>query len=429
MRPHPSGTSHHACTKSSHPYHAAGPVNLPTNNSHARVLTYTAHALILFNVYGIPLSSGIWIEYYFNTFLPPVSLLTLSSVFATQLTVLSLAVGVSAWLHARWPQYWRLYMFAGALLVCSAYIGLLSNNHSRDIWVLVLCQGVLTGAGLGVLGAVSMRVLSAHYKYNITAISTLCVSAGFLGAIAYTALTWMTLRLDNPRLTYGLTLILLSLTLLPTLLLTKPSTNTQPLHRRAPLPRKRWRALLILAALPLTLTLATILPFYTPLLAALQPGPHRADTGPYIVLTLFFTALITSALVPHLLDRFLAQTLFGAACTLAGVAAVPLVWMRRLEVAGPCAALYGVGMGVLCTLWLKVVVECLEEGGMRDSRGVGVLAAMFGVWAAGEVVCGAAVLQGVGRGVEIGLGAVAACLALSGLIIWAEGGVRNWRRT
>ena len=100
-----------------------------------------------------------------------------------------------------------------------------------------------------VLYAVSMRVLSTHYKHDIAFTSTLCISAGFLGATLYTASTWACLRLDKPRLAHGLTLLLLTTTLLAAVLLMTPSEKAaqyQPQKPQHPRPRTRWRTTLVL---------------------------------------------------------------------------------------------------------------------------------------------------------------------------------------
>lgn len=400
--------------------------------SRARVRTYTAHALVLFNVYGIPLSSGIWLEYYFTSLHPTISLVTLSSVFATQITALGLAAGISAWLHARSSRLWRLMVFTGALLVCGAYVSLLTNTSNR-IWVLVLCQGALTGLGLGVLYTTSLQVLSTHYKHSIATASRVCVAAGFLGAIVYTVSAWACLRLDEPRVAYGLTLLLLVLTLLTAILLMAPAIRkiekiedvpqTQPIKQQsAPLRKARCIPPLLLAS-PLILTVLFIPPFHVPLLLAHRPIPYRADVGVYTLLTLYGTALLSSALAPRIPPSRLSPTILcAAASVLAGVATVPVVWMQRLDVAVVCAGFYGVGMGVLGTLWGGLVGEGGGSVGWAS-----VVAVVLGVCAAGGVVGGAALLSGLEIGGQILLGAVAGCLIAGGLVLASTDGMRHWR--
>ncbi|KAF1922975.1 uncharacterized protein M421DRAFT_335689 [Didymella exigua CBS 183.55] len=430
MRSHPSGTLDHAHTETPHARHAAAPADSLVKPSRDRAHTYAAHALNLFNVYGIPLTSGIWLEYYFTSSRPSISLLAVSSVFGTQLACLGLATSTTLRLHHR-PKYWRVYMLIGTLFVCGAHLGLLVTS---DLWVLVLCQGALTGLGLGMLGAVSLRVLSTHYKHNVAVTSTLCGSAGFFGAIVHSTLTWICLRTDNPGLAHGLALSLLTLTLFPALLLARPGDykSLQPRQpNRDALPStSSWRVYPVSPAMLLTTTALLIPPLHLPLLLTRHPGPNRADAGLYTLLTLYGTAVLTSAFVPRIPPRRLSSsTLCGVAGVVAGAATVPLVWMQSLGVAVPCAAVYGAALGCVAVLWVTVFSRCVEAfraggvGGLVDVCGL-----VAGLSAAGGVVGAAALLQGLESGVEVLLGVVVGGLVLGGLGMGGRDFVRRWKR-
>ena len=433
---HPSTTAHatHASTSTLGPHQAAVPALPPNNASRARVRTYSAHALVLFNVYGIPLSSGVWFEYYFTTFYPKTPLITLSTVFAAQLACLGLATCISACLHTRSPQYWRWMMLTGALLVCGAQIGLLINTHNK-VWALVLCQGALTGLGLGALCTVSMRVLSTHYRHNIHIASRVSAAAGFLGAGAYMVVLWCCLRTDRVRLAYGLTLLLLGVTLVPALLLIEPSSSKptdtqleqqQPAPRKSP--RKSWRTTPTLLALSLVLPSILIPPLYIPLLLGVR-SPYRADAGIYTLLPLYTTALLTSALPPRIPpSRLSARTLCSAASALAEIAFIPLIWTLRLEIAVPSAAVYGAGLGTVCVTCFQVLEDC-GSGVTRSTGSLSVVALVLGLCLAGAIVGGAAVLQGFETGGAIMLGAVAGCLVVGGLGLGIGYGVKPyWKK-
>jgi hypothetical protein len=422
----PSSTTSYASSSASAPHQAIVPL---LDASRARVRTYTAHALVLFNVYGVPFSSGIWLEYYFTTLYPETTLLALAAVSAAQIACLGLAIGMSAYLHSRSPRYWRWTLVNGALLVCGPHIGLLTNTRNK-IWVLVLCQGALTGSGLGSLCAISTRVLSVHYRHSVALASQFCVSAGFAGAGVYTVLTWYCLRTSGVRLAYGMTFLLLGVTLVPALLLMEyhppTATDAQFEQQQQPHRSRGLRTKLTLFAPTLVLTVSFTPPLYLPLLLAHRPSPYRADAGVYTLLALYSTALLPSALVlliPRL--RLSARKTCGAASILTGLALVPLIWTLRLEVSVPCAVVYGAGLGTMCTLWVQMLMGS-GDGGARPIAPVS--APVLGLCVAGAVVGGAAVLQGYEKGVEIVLGAVAGCLVLGGLILGFQDGVRHWIR-
>lgn len=403
------------------------------NASRARVRTYTAHALVLFNVYGVLFSSGIWLEYYSNSLLPTTSLLALSIIFAAQFVCLALAVGMSACMHIRSPRYWRCMMLTAALLVCGAYVGLLNNTHNK-VWVLVLCQGGLPGLGLGILCAASVRVVSACYKHNFALASRVCVATGFAGAGTYTVVVWCCLRADRVRLGYGVALLLLGGTLLPALLLVEhPASNDEkqpkPWFAETQQPRRSnaCRTSTTLAALILIATGSALPLLYLPLLLAHRPGPYRADAGVYTLSALYSTALLSSAFVPRIPpSRVSVRRLCGGASLLMGTTAIlPLIWTLRLEVSVPCAVVHGFGLGTVCTLWVKMVVEC-GDGVAMGQASVFVLAIALCV--AGAVVAGAAVLQGYEKGVGVVLGAVAACSGFGGLALGSEDEMRHRTR-
>lgn len=427
----PSSTTAHAShasasTLASH--QEAVPALQLNKTSRARVSTYTAHALILSNLYGIPLSAGIWLEYYFTTAHPETPLLALAAIFAAQIACLGLSISMTVCLHARLPRYWRWMLVTGALLLCCAHIGLLTNTHPT-IWALVLCQGALTGLGLGMMCAVSMRVSSAHYRHSIAIAARLCVSAGFAGAGVYTVVLWCCLRTARMRLAYGATLLLAGMTLVPALLLMEyspPPITAAHLDYRLRLLSTAYRTFMALFALALILPSSVIPLLYLPLLLASRPNPYRADAGVYTLLALYGTACLSSAFAPRVYSsRLSASALCGAASILNGIAIIPLIWMLRLEVSVPCAVVYGAGLRAVCPLWAQSVVDC-RDGGARPITPV--LALLFGLCAAGAIVGGAAVLQGVNKGAGIVLGVVAGCSLLGGLIVGTERAVRHWNK-
>lgn len=427
MTSHPDATSSHVYSDFPDSRCAAAWANSSANATRDRVRTYTAHALVLFNVYGIPLASGIWLEYYFTSFHSSASLLAVSSILGTQLVCLGLVATTTSWLYRRWPQYWRLYMLSSSLLVCGAHLGPLLKT---DLWVLVLCQGALTGLGLGVLGTVSLHVVSTHYKHNVVTTSTVCGSAGFLGAIAHILSTWTFLRTDNPRFAHGITLSLLTLTLVPAILLARPSGSRPPQPRqlgsRTSPTTPSWHIYSILPAMFLVATALLIPPSYLPLLLTRHPGPYRADAGQYILLTLYGTASLSSAIVPRIPPRRLSSsTLCSAAAIVAGTAIIPMVWMQRLEVAVSCVAIYGIGLG--CVTAVCTTVFSLWARGTRAGE-LGGSAAIFGLCSGGGIMGAATLIPKLESGAGTVLGLVVGTLILGGSVLGAWHGVRYWRK-
>lgn len=404
-----------------HPRYADPPVYNSTSPSYHRVRTYTAHALLLFNVYGIPLSSGLWLEYRFTSSYPATSLLTISCIYGAQLACLGLSAGVISSQHHRWPKYWRLHMSLGGLSVFGAQLGQLVAEH---LWVVIICQGVLTGLGLGVLGTVSMHVLSSHYKGDVAVASSLCVAAGFSGTIVYTVCIWICLRSDDVKTGYGVMAALLTFTVLPAILLAKPCTLHTP-HAAQSLTTHR------MSSLPLAITLLTLLspaclllpPLLLPLILTRHPTPFRADSGCYVLLSFSLSALLSSTLLPKLRPRRLSpSTLVSASSLLCGIALVPLLWMPSLLVAVPCAVVFGAGMGGVSVFYVKGIAELVAGVGQRGH----VLLVVGGVGMGCAVVSAAAILERWDSGVEIVMGAMVACLVLGGLLVGIGVGLRYW---
>lgn len=435
-------SQHHDIVSHSHPefldsYHADTHVDALDQASHHRVHTYIAHALILFNVYGVLLSSGLWLEYFFTSLHPTASLLLVSVTFSVQLTCFSFAIGATRSLYHRWPRHWRLQLLAGILSACGANVGLLVSNN---LWVQIVCQGALTGLGLGACATLSTLALSTHYVNNIALASTQCVAAGFFGTAIYTGFTWACLRNDAANVAHGATLALLVFTLLPAFFLTQPN-NAQDQNPNTPNPAPLNPANKSLpplrhTALPLAILLLTptclLPPLFLPLSQPRSPtSPHRADTPAYSLFALATTALFSSALLPKVAPHRLSpSSLLTASFLLNAVAVIPLIWTPVLGVAVPCAAVFGVGLGGVCAVGVSVVV--VESGPRGEEvrwgwQGWGVTVA-GGASAGCVVLGGAVVLERCDGGVEILFGAVAACLGLGGLAMSMLGGVRYGRK-
>ena len=412
-----------------------------TLTSH-RIYSYYAHALILFNVFGVPLSSGIWLEYYFNSYLLSTPLVAIAAIFAALVTFLGLAVGLATRLYCRWPKYWRQQMLCGLLALSGAWLALLISGE--EWWVLFIFQGVFTGAGLGVLGTVSTLVLSTHYNNDLAVALTLCVAAGFAGAVVHTGLSWYCLRTDSVKMAYGINFALLSITLLLAVSLDKSHTGlshfgSSSLGAAMTGKPTSWKLYLAISLSTVSLSVVFLfLPIYAPLLLSRNPTLDRADSGPYALLTLFSTAMFTAALLTKPPASHLPSvTLFTTATLLSGLAVLPIAWMQALYIAVPCAAVSGVGLGCACTFWVKGLSYVLATNGKADAHGdtvppglgrwVCVVMAIGGLVAGGGLVGAAAALDGWERGVQIVIGVSVSGWVLGGLVIRAGTAMRHVR--
>ena len=130
----------------------------------ARRLTNIAHALILFNVYGIALSYGPYLEYYYNTdTYGHLSLLQASSPGAALLFALFLPVLPITWLYRR--GWWRSTLYLStAVAIVSHAPPLFSTHHT---FAILLARSLIQGLSLGTLATTSTHILSTHYNHNI----------------------------------------------------------------------------------------------------------------------------------------------------------------------------------------------------------------------------------------------------------------------
>lgn len=312
-------------------------------------------------------------------------------------------------------------MCVGGLTVCGAHLALLVAER---LWVLVLCQGVFTGAGLGVLLALSLAVLSSHYKGDRCVSSAVGGAAGFLGAGLYTVMVWVCLRAGKVKMGFGIAAVLVAFTVLIAVLLAKPCVVQSPrtVSRQPPHSAGSYGSRLLAFLLALCLSTLVLPPFFLPIILTQHPTPYRADGGCYALLALFTTASFSSALLPKLPAYRLSPTTLVSACALlAAISVVPLIWMPSSYVALPCATVFGVGMGGICPLWHKSLSHLTRrEGWVILVGGVGTACAVVGA---------AAVMERWEAGVKVVLGAVVGCLGLAGLLLSTCACVRDRRKT
>jgi MFS family permease len=144
-----------------------------------------AQALVLFNVVGIPLSHGVYLEQYYSSALPASSLSALSVTPALQiLCILGTPLPIGWMYYCRGRRSgWRLTFLLATLLAFGAQLGL---QWIKSYVAIMLLQGLVLGAALGTLFTLSTLVLSTHYRFNLPLVSMQSGAMGFLGAIVHT---------------------------------------------------------------------------------------------------------------------------------------------------------------------------------------------------------------------------------------------------
>lgn len=153
-----------------------------------RVLAYYAHAIITFHTYGIPLSSGLHLEYYFNTLFPTQPLEYLSLIVGIQYVGLfgmdELAAYAYKWKH--W--YWTIIGAATAFLFSQA-----AMLGAKPWWGLFLSR-MLSGICLGYLRSLSLRCLASHYRNDVAFVSKQSGAASMAGGLVHSLVAWAMLR-------------------------------------------------------------------------------------------------------------------------------------------------------------------------------------------------------------------------------------------
>jgi hypothetical protein len=197
-----------------------------------RKQSYIAQALILFNVWGIPLSFGPYPKFFFtNRWKHPV--LQVSSIVAVQLFCIFGAGVPVLWLYQY--EYWRTTIIIASFTAIACQWAL----HICTRWMtILLVQGIGIGISLGALYSMGTLVLSSHHKNNHPLTSMVSVSAGFLGAVCYTCIALLPIRsslLLNAAYIFNCTLTTFTLLLACVLIRRSDVTSPETIKEFSPL--------------------------------------------------------------------------------------------------------------------------------------------------------------------------------------------------
>lgn len=382
----------------------------PSSASYQRVRAYWAQGLILFNVYGIPLSSGLWLEYTYTTLLPTTSLTLISLVTAFHLFSIFAAIPPSRWLYTRLPT--RRALLLAIAIVTSARI----STTIRHTYTALLVCAALTGVGLGMLGTLHTLRLASHYRNNTGLAATYSVAAGFLGAVVHTAVTWSFLRRERYAAAHVATLAVFVSTSVAGVQLSQPCRT--PVTPRLPLPTRPNRNHFTresTAALGAVLLGATMLlaPAYLPLTVSQSLHPDAAAAA---LVAAFTTTLVVAPFAARVSRRH-GRTHQAAPMALVALASVfaaagivlpafsPVLWAGVLG-----GAMYGAGLGVVGSCAGEVIGE-------RGARWGSVVVCAIGAVAAGGCVGVASVVEMRADGARVALGVVATGMVSGGALL------------
>ncbi|KAF2874393.1 major facilitator superfamily domain-containing protein [Massariosphaeria phaeospora] len=330
----------------------------------SRKRTYCAQALILFNAYGIPLSFGPYLEYYYNTMYPHTPLWQLSLIPAVQVFLLFSMGPVGRWLYDH--RVYRTSIFFATLLgsACLAVAG----SNCRQFWQALIAQGVGLGVSLGILLAIGRLSLSSHYKNNFPLASMISASAGFVGALVYTAVGYGCLRVNKIMLLSWLNAAITLATLLVALGLVRRSKRyTLPAGPPTPILsifRNTSSSLFLVGFFCVFFSLFAW-PVHIVLFLSNGPGHIWPETATIILMATFGIAIFFAAYAanPYSRRSFGPVNTFIAASLLGGLCPLSPAWMPFSEVVSGYSVAYGTVLGAVLALHVKVIsVFCSGDG-------------------------------------------------------------------
>jgi hypothetical protein len=288
----------------------------------------------------------------------------------------------------------------------------------------------------------STVVLSSHYRFNQPLVSMQSGLMGFLGAIIYALIARQGLGVRGKghfasaataSILFGT--LLTAYTLIRRVKENELPPNSQEWHSNMKLPKsinKIWKEegtiWFILGYMLIFFALFNF-PIYVSLVLTQPPAitdPKTAAFFPIITLT---TAAISACISanPILRKRLGPLNTFIASCVFAGAASLLPFFMPNLPVALPCGGAYGISLGAIISLHMKVAtifhgekVVCHPDMPVRAA----VMMVVAGCSAFTGLLASAFVIENVEGGMSIVASMAAACLVAGGCLI----AFARWRR-
>jgi hypothetical protein len=397
-----------------------------------------AQAFVLFNVVGIPLSHGVYLEYYFTSALPTSSLSALSITPALQIMcILGTPVLVGSLYHQRGQRSgWGVGFLAATSLALAAQLPL---KWIKSYTLIMILQGPVLGAALGTLFTLSTLVLSSHYQFNLPLVSMQSGGMGFVGAVVHTVVVRQ--GIGKTHFAPGATAGVFVLTLLTAYALIRRVKDSDlppgiPASRSdMKLPKSLHKIVKEDGTVPfmigyiLVFLAIFVFPMYIVLIPTQPPALLPRGTGTYILLATLATAAISACVAANtrIRDALGPVNTFIAACIFAGAASLIPAWTPTFWVTITCGAAYGVGLGVIMALHIKVTTVFHGKRAMWHPDmpvRAAVMMALGGCSAFAGILGSAFVMERVKNGSKIVACAAAVCLVLGGVLV----AVGRWRR-
>jgi hypothetical protein len=400
-----------------------------------------AQALVLFNVVGIPLSQGMYVEHYYTTALPTFSLSSVAIIPGLQILCLMSMPILVGWLyHWRGQRSgWKIVFFA--TMTIAFFVQLLLQWIKSYALTMVL-QGPLLGAALGTLFTLSTLVLSSHYQFNLPLVSMQSGSMGFLGAITYSMLARSGLGSHTTSHSAPVTTasILGGILFIAYLLIQRvkeddlpPSTRSSPSKMMVPesvrsIVKEPGTVCFVLGYILVFFSIF-IYPIYIILIPTQPLALRSPDTGAWSLVTTLATAAMSACVSANtnFRKRLGPVDTCTAACFLAGAVAFVPAWMPNLPSTLVCSAAYGIGLGALIALHIKITTV-FHGGKLVWSPDMPACAAVMMALGGGSAFAGllvsAVVIENMENGVKIVAGMAAGSLLAGGVLI----AFARWRR-
>lgn len=397
-----------------------------------------AQALVLFNVVGLTLSQGVYVEHYYTIVLPSRKLSSLSVIPASQILCLSITP-LLAGLAYHWRgrrSGWKVLFFLAILVGFGAQLAL---QWVKSYTVMVILQGLVLGAALGTMFTLSTLVLGSHYEFNLPLISMQGGFMGFIGAVVYTTIArqGLSARIFVPIANGGIMLATLctALLLIRRVEVNESSPGTKVSQKAMVFPqglskifKEQGTCLFYLGD---GLVFFGLLTFLTYIIAILsQPpaliGPER---GALVLLTMYsfsaFSACIGAN--PRFRKRLGPVDTFIVASLFASVASIVPAWTPSLTAGLVCGGAYGISLGVVFALHIKVSTVFHHEKMVwhpdMPAR-VAIMIALCGSSAFAGLLGSAFIVETMREGVKIVTCMAAGCMLLGGSVI----AIARWRR-
>jgi hypothetical protein len=395
-----------------------------------------AQALVLFNVVGIPLSHGVYLEYCFAVQHSGSRLSALSIIPAIQIFTIMSIPGLVGWVyHWRGSRSgWKIMFFiAGGTAVCAQ----LPLQWAKPYGLTLILQGPVLGIALGTLFTLSTLVLSSHYRYNLPLVSMQSGFMGFLGAVVYAFVARQGLAIHNcyaPAATAGI----MAVTLVTAFWLlhrikgigASPRTKIDMKlpQSLAKIMKEKGTMCFVLGYILVFYSIFTT-PIYLVVILTQTPALFAPDLGTLALITCLGTAAVSASISanPIVRRRIGPVNTIIAACILAGAASVlpvfiPYVWLTLVS-----AGVYGIGLGAVTALHIKTTTVFHAEKAVwhpdMPARAA-MMMALGGVSAFAGILVSAVLMENMRNGVKFALGMAGGCLVAGGGLI----AVARWRR-